>query len=386
VKSKTSISSVRVKNFKAIQDSGTVSLSALTVFIGNNGAGKSSLMEAAEAYQTVVTDGLEKAMQKWLGFDYIWNRGRRHNRQSVGTEAETYENPMHFSLRGTLLGGAFSSRMTLSADPGINGMRIEEERIKLREGRLYERNREGVVNISRNGKAESKAIFHPFETAAPVDMQLIVRDWQFLAMHPDIMGLPIVPQLTRAGIKLNRDGSNLGQYLWDLRERDLSAFNGLIETFRYILPYARDVQSEVIDAVQRTVYLQMTEGEFKVQGWLMSTGTVRLLALLALLRHPNPAPIIFVEEIENGLDPRTIHLIVDEIKAANEAGIQVVATTHSPYLLDLLPLESIVLVDRIDGSPHFIRPASDKDVRAWAKEFSPGQLYTMSRLNSRRGK
>ena len=50
-----------------------------------------------------------------------------------------------------------------------------------------------------------------------------------------------------------------------------------------------------------------------VPGWLLSTGTLRILALLACLRHPDPPPLLVVEEIENGLDPRTIHLLVEEI-------------------------------------------------------------------------
>ena len=61
------------------------------------------------------------------------------------------------------------------------------------------------------------------------------------------------------------------------------------------------------------MHLEMTEADFKVMGWLLSTGTLRVLALLALFRHPEPPPLIVIEEIENGLDPRTIHLIVEEI-------------------------------------------------------------------------
>ena len=52
------LQSVRIRNFKAIIDSKTVKLGPLTVFIGNNGAGKSSLTEALETYQSIVRDGL----------------------------------------------------------------------------------------------------------------------------------------------------------------------------------------------------------------------------------------------------------------------------------------------------------------------------------------
>jgi predicted ATPase len=133
--------------------------------------------------------------------------------------------------------------------------------------------------------------------------------------------------------------------------------------------------------VERTVYLQLTERDFKVPGWLLSSGTLRILALLALLRHPAPPPLVAVEEIENGLDPRTVHLLVEEIRMAVEAGrTQIVVTTHSPYLLDLLPLSAIVLVDRVEGEPRFTRPADSEAVQQWAKNFAPGQLYTMNRL------
>jgi len=44
----------------------------------------------------------------------------------------------------------------------------------------------------------------------------------------------------------------------------------------------------------------MTEGDFKIPDWLLSSGTLRILALLALFRHPTPPPLIVIEEIENG--------------------------------------------------------------------------------------
>ena len=64
-----SLQSLRIRNFKAVVDSKTVKLGPLTAFIGNNGAGKSSLIEALETYQAIVRDGLDAAMQRWLGIE-----------------------------------------------------------------------------------------------------------------------------------------------------------------------------------------------------------------------------------------------------------------------------------------------------------------------------
>ena len=54
------LKSFQVKNFKAIRDSNTINFTPLTVFIGNNGSGKSSIIEAFATYQMIVRDGLEK--------------------------------------------------------------------------------------------------------------------------------------------------------------------------------------------------------------------------------------------------------------------------------------------------------------------------------------
>ena len=169
-------------------------------------------------------------------------------------------------------------------------------------------------------------------------------------------------------------------------ENDTSIVDGIVETLQYVLPYAGDIQPVLTSELERTVYLQLTEGDFKLPGWLLSTGTLRILALLAVLRHPTPPPLLVIEEIENGLDPRTISLVVEEIRSAVESGTtQVILTTHSPYLLDLLTLSHIVVVERDEeGSPVFTRPSDNAALQDWARKFTPGQLYTMSKLGGRK--
>ena len=164
---------------------------------------------------------------------------------------------------------------------------------------------------------------------------------------------------------------------------DAGALEGIVRTMAYVLPYARDLQPALTSELERKAYLQLTESNFKVPGWMLSTGTLRVLALLAVLRHPKPPPLIVVEEIENGLDPRSIHLLVEEIRNAVLGGVtQVVLTTHSPYLLDLLKLDQLVLVARDSkGEPRFHRPSGDAKLAAWVKEFAPGRLYTMGSLH-----
>lgn len=122
--------------------------------------------------------------------------------------------------------------------------------------------------------------------------------------------------------------------------------------------------------------MQLSEQDFKLPGWLLSTGTLKVLALLSVFRNPNPAPLIAIEEIENGLDPRTINLIINEIREfVKDKKSQVIITTHSPYLLDLLHLSQVVFVERKDGNVVFNRPYDFEQLRTWSKDYTPGEMY-----------
>ncbi|MGE0825387.1 MAG: AAA family ATPase [Candidatus Binatia bacterium] len=379
--------SFRLKNFKAVRDSGTIHFTPLTAFIGNNGSGKSSIIEGLETFQAIVEEGLDKAMQQWRGFEHIWHQRDPHRLIDVGVDRPCHTNPMSFDFRGRTKDRLFKATMQINMGPGGNEIFIQHERFATKDQIPLIRDATGVVTF-QDGK------FPPGPRRHMSDEQSILKgtlddfilEWQFISLIPQAMGMPIPQKRTSGPVRLTKDGSNIAEYLLSIRKLDQSVFDGIVETLQYILPYARDLQPALTSELERTVYLQMTEGEFKVPGWLLSTGTLRIVALLALFRHPTPPPVIIIEEIENGLDPRTIHLLVDEIRNAIESGrTQVILTTHSPYLLDLLDLSHIILVDRVDGKPTFTRPADQTSLQEWAKDFSPGRLYTMDLLGRKAG-
>lgn len=367
------LQSVRIRNFKAIIDSKVVKLGPLTAFIGNNGAGKSSLIEGLETYQSIVRDGLDIAMQRWLGIEHA-----RHKGQETRERAGKLVNPIAFELAiGTSPRKVRRIELEANNDPAANQMFISKETIDQPGLTFLARNMIGADQTYGPGRSILSA---PLPDS--IDLARHILDWQFLTLSPEHMGLPVAQQRTGGGVRLARNGSNIADYLLDLRRLDQTAFDGIVETMAYVLPYARDLQPSVTSEIERKAWLQLTEADFKVPGWMLSTGTLRLLALLALLRHPSPPPLIVVEEIENGLDPRSIHLIVEEIRNAVLGGTtQVILTTHSPYLLDLLTLEHLVLVERDDkGQPCFLRPADSANLQRWSADFAPGKLYTMGNL------
>src|SRR5262249_16112690 len=85
------LKSAAIENLKSVQRSGTVAFTPLTVFIGNNGSGKSSLIEALETYRTMVLDGLDAAMGRWRGIEYVWNQRASHRRKTAQDGRETWK-------------------------------------------------------------------------------------------------------------------------------------------------------------------------------------------------------------------------------------------------------------------------------------------------------
>jgi len=362
--------SVRVRNFKAIADSGYFSLGPLTVFVGHNGSGKSSLIEALETYQSIVVNGLDVAMQRWLGVEHVRHFAANERPHS---DKDRHAISFHFSIGRPML--TFTSiDMEIQTDADANRIGITKETARHTNGWTFDR-----------GKLRDpgRSILTFPRTPGLSNVADHVRAWQFLSLQPEHMGLPVPQKRTSGQVRLAKDGSNIADYLLDIQRLDAAALEGIVQAMGYVLPFATDLKPLLTSELERKSYLQMIEGGFKVPGWMLSTGTLRVLALLALLRHPQPPPLILVEEIENGLDPRSIHLLVEEIRTAVLQGItKVVLTTHSPYLLDLLKLDQLILVARDEkGEARFHRPANDATLCEWAKEFAPGRLYTMGSLH-----
>ncbi len=87
---------------------------------------------------------------------------------------------------------------------------------------------------------------------------------------------------------------------------------------------------------------------------VLSDGTLRFLALLALAYAPRPPSLVCFEEPENGVHPGRLPFIVDTLRSITARRSQVLVNSHSPYLVDLLePDEMLVALLGDEGQTHF---------------------------------
>ena len=111
----------------------------------------------------------------------------------------------------------------------------------------------------------------------------------------------------------------------------------------------------------------------------MSDGTLKMLAYMLLMEDPNPAPLIGIEEPENGLHHQLLIHLANELKefAAEEKGPQVLVTTHSPHFVDALTPSEVWILDKgSDGYSTLTRAADIPDIVNFYNEGIPmGNLW-----------
>ena len=116
----------------------------------------------------------------------------------------------------------------------------------------------------------------------------------------------------------------------------------------------------------------------------LSDGTLRYLCLLAILLHPEPPPLVAIEEPELGLHPDLLPKLADLLVDASKR-TQLVVTTHSDILVDALTErpESIVVCEKHDGQTE-MRRLDRNDLEKWLKSYRLGELWTSGELGGNR--
>jgi predicted ATPase len=144
-------------------------------------------------------------------------------------------------------------------------------------------------------------------------------------------------------------GEDLAAFLNTLKALSPRQFQAVEKALHQIIPSITGIEVEVSSIGE--VELWLKEGDVRTSARVVSEGTLRVLGLLALTGAKDPPALIGFEEPENGIHPRRIRLVAELLKTRAAAGnSQLLVTTHSPILLDLLPSRSLFVCAKQDGS------------------------------------
>ena len=126
------------------------------------------------------------------------------------------------------------------------------------------------------------------------------------------------------------------------------------------------------------------EGQVTIPATRLSDGTLRYLCLLAVLCHPNPPPLVCIEEPELGLHPDVLPTLADLLKEASTR-TQLIVTTHSDVLVDAMSdqPDSVLVAEKTAGVTTLTRLDATK-LKPWLEKYRLGQLWTRGDIGGTR--
>ena len=428
------IEGLKIKNYRVLRDIAigkpsfsydAEALTPMTVVIGKNGVGKSSLFDAFGFLSDCLKLGVEEACDSRGrgGFSRICSQGVKasiefqiyykedHNARPITYElkitadqsgrpyvkSETLRQGRKRQRRGQPFiflyleegqGIAWKGDDTgKEIDETISGLDIKslmketetETRSTTKESgereviQLHDKRRLGIATLGALKQHPRIAAFRQF-----------IERWYLSYFTPDAArSLPLAgPQR-----HLNIHGDNLGNVVQFMEREHPKRFKDILGRISDKIPGIHKIDTE--ESPDGRLLLRFNDKGFSdpFYSQQMSDGTLKLFAYLLLLEDPSPPPLICIEEPENGLYHKLLETLAKEFRDhANEAkdSPQLFITTHQPYFVNALqPNETWILEKDEKGFANIRRASDDSTVKAMVEEqeLPLGNLWYSDYLN-----
>jgi len=215
--------------------------------------------------------------------------------------------------------------------------------------------------------------------------QSFLSSWRFYSGF-DVSGALRRPVPTEPEPTLAEDGSNLSAVLFSLMTEHVDAWQELETHLRSAIPGFTSLKVKASGGPGTVIGVwreQGVEGELNFAD--LSDGTLRLLCLATLCLAPSIPPLVCIDEPELGLHPRVLPMLAGLLRLAS-ARSQVLVATHSPYLLAQFSLDEIAVMRKENGRAVFIRPGTSAALRREVEELGGealAQLHISDELEVR---
>ncbi len=171
-----------------------------------------------------------------------------------------------------------------------------------------------------------------------------------------------------------KTGSKLPWLVHGLQDQSPSRYKDWIAHVRQALPGVQSLR--VIERPEdRYCYLmvQYTNG-LEVPSWLLSDGTLRLLALTLIAYLPSEGTVYLIEEPETSIHPLNIEIVTQSLSSVYDG--QVLAATHSPTVLSVTKPENVLVFSHDEESgTKIVRGSEHPRLRQWKGEPNLSVLY-----------
>lgn len=405
---------IEALNYRCLRDVRRTS-SSFHVLVGPNASGKSTFLDVVRFLSDLVSHGLESAISNrtenlqdlfWkrrgslfeLAVDMAIPEDRRQLLSSsdytccryevaIGVAEETEENSI-LSERFLLLPSAeprpqqrtlfpedIEPRKTILTRVPTKGVKSVVNKVPGGNDNFYDETGKGWDHAFKLGPRKSALGNLPEdENKFPVSTwvkALLSNGIETIVLNSVAMRKP---SPTGQRKRFRPDGSNLPWVIEDLRRKDEASFNRWIAHVRTALPALKTVET-IERPEDKHRYLQVVyETGLKVPSWVVSDGTLRLLALTLLAYTGDQGKVYLIEEPENGIHPQAVETVFQSLSSVYDS--QIFCASHSPVILSLAePKDVLCFALTADGATDIVRGDEHPNLRDWRRGADLGTLF-----------
>ena len=383
---RTLFSNLRVEGFRRLRKI-DLSLRPLTVLIGANGVGKTSLLDVMSLLAASADGHLNATISELAGIgSLLTGDGAERIVLSLSMSMDN-KSPLEYNIAISPTGLAYSiedeklthQRQHNKPDNPFKYIDSHLASIKYFEvdsGKLLSPNWEH--NPLESSLAQVPKMFKEPE----IFRRALASSTLYHALNVAARAPVRLPQPMRLAKLPGKDGEDLVSCLYYLRETERDRFESIEDTLRVAFPSFERLDFPPVAA--GTITLAWKDRNFTrpMYAHQLSEGTLRFLWLAALLHSPELPAVTMIDEPEVSLHPEMLRLLAGLFREASHR-TQLIIATHSDRLVRFLEPNELAVMDVEEDGGASITHADSLDLETWLKDYALDELWRMGRLGGR---
>ena len=360
-------------------------LHPLTVLIGANGVGKSSLLDALSILASSAQGNLNAAVSEMSGLAAMMTYDRASEVGfGISMTVPSYE-PLDYSLSLRPQGAAYLiDRETLQQKRQghphpflhIDSHGTDIRYFEVDQGRLVRPNWE-------HNPLESSLSQVPKLFRAPEEFRHRLASLTFYHVLNVESRSPVrLPQAMRPAPLPGKNGEDLVSTLYYLREAEPDRFEAVEDSLKVAFPGFKRLDFPPVAA--GTLAMTWRDNRFSKPLYMhqVSEGMLRFVWLATLLQSPGLTALTLLDEPEVSLHPELLSLLAGLLREATER-TQIVVATHSDRLIRFLKPNEVVVMDAAEDGTSTLTWADKLNLEQWLEEYTLDELWRNGRLGAR---
>jgi predicted ATPase len=359
----------------------------LTVMIGANGVGKTSVLEVFSLLCASAQGQLKEILSKFGGIQDILTYDKAEAASFKISMERPAETPLSYSLTLNLKGMSYEigSETLTQKKTGDDAEPLKYIDANRTDIRYYRPEDNKLVRPTWEPSPFETSLFQmPKLSQTPEILRQQLASITYYSAYALNVGYhaPIrLPQKMQPATHPGHHGEELVACLFYLRETDRTRFELIEDTLAVAFPSFERLDFPPVAA--GTLAMTWKDKDFSKPLYMnqLSEGILRFLWLISLLYSPDLSTVTLIDEPEVSLHPQLLSILTDAMSEASEH-TQLIVATHSERLIRFLEPAQVLVVDQGEGLAQ-MRWADTLDLEAWLEDYALDDLWRMGRLGGR---